>query len=106
MPLDKQGSMVLCVPECERHLPGNLFKKWLLPQTFAPHPGQSHAGSACWTFLTVHGCPLVDKKPALLSLFLRTGEPLEKEDSEAFVPTACQTLGGMSLSLHQSPFSV
>lgn len=68
MPLDKQGSSVLCVLECERRLPGNLKNKVTPPQTFAPHPGQSHAGRAGWTFLTVHGCPLVDKKPAPLMI--------------------------------------
>lgn len=94
MPLDKQGSTVLCVLECERSLPRHL--KMAPPQAFAPHPGQSHAGIACWTVLTVHGCPLVDKKPSLFSLVLRTCEPLKEPNPKPLSPQhACQTFHGM-----------
>lgn len=40
----------------------------LLPKPLTPHPGQSHAGSSSRAILTVHWCPAVDRKQALISL--------------------------------------
>ena len=54
------GLLVLCALECGKGLQ-------LLPKPLAPHPAQSHAGSSSRALLTVHWCPMLDRKQAPIS---------------------------------------